>query len=215
MNDKIYLHTINNGYRGVYTSNKQLDVFEQILKSGELQSLRIQGKPMHATFSGLDYISLADYEKRFVSNKEMDHYNTFNSYTRDGISFVFPHENIEVIEPTIIGICGLSREGYDLMYQLGLSENERYSDLPDEVQVKDRLSLEKMSALTFPVESFLDSKFFRRKSKKLELIKREIEIIKELLYKYNYSDIGIYDIDSLGIITDDYLEDRIMLTKTK
>ena len=202
MNEKIYLHTINNGCRSIYTSKKQLEVFKQILESGELRSLRLQGKEMHPTFSGLDYISLSDYEKRDICNKEQAGYNTFNGYARDGISFAFPHENLDVIEP-------------ELMTKLGLSEEGRYSDLPDEVQVKDRVSLDKMSGITFPVESYLDTVFFRRKKVKLELIKQEINIIKELLDKYNYNDINLYNIDDLQEINDDYLEERIMLTKTK
>ena len=215
MNEKIYLHTINNGCRSIYTSKKQLEVFKQILESGELRSLRLQGKEMHPTFSGLDYISLSDYEKRDICNKEQAGYNTFNGYARDGISFAFPHENLDVIEPEIIGICSKSIRDFELMTKLGLSEEGRYSDLPDEVQVKDRVSLDKMSGITFPVESYLDTVFFRRKKVKLELIKQEINIIKELLDKYNYNDINLYNIDDLQEINDDYLEERIMLTKTK
>lgn len=217
MNEKIYLHTINNGMSDFYKSRKQLDTLDSILKSGKVLSRRLQGYPenSYTNFSGMDYISLTDYEKRFICNKERERYNSFYAYVRNGLSITFPHESLDVIEPTIIGICSKDARGYRKMYALGLCEEERYTDLPDEVQVKDRVSLDKMSGITFPVESYLDTVFFRRKKVKLELIKQEINIIKELLDKYNYNDINLYNIDDLQEINDDYLEERIMLTKTK
>ena len=72
MNEHIYLHTINNGYNNYYVSKKQKEVLESILKSKKILSKRMQGfneKNTTINFAGLDYISLSDYEKRFISNK--------------------------------------------------------------------------------------------------------------------------------------------------
>lgn len=215
MNEKIYLHTINNGSDGIYNSKRQLSVLTSILKDNMIKSLRLQGREAHPSFSGLDYISFSDYEKREVYNKEMKYYNGFQGYCRDGLSITFPHEKLKVIEPTIVEICSKDIYGYEKMFELGFSEDERYSDLPDEVQVKDFVKLDDMNGILFPTESFIDTKFFRTKKKKIELLKREISVIKELLYKYNHSDINIYDIDSLNEVNDEFIESKILLTKNK
>ena len=71
MNEKIFLHTINNDMSDFYRPKKQKETLEKILSSGKILSRRKLGysEDSFTNFSGMDYISLSDYEKRFVSNR--------------------------------------------------------------------------------------------------------------------------------------------------
>ena len=207
MNEKMYLHTINNLYSDYYNAKRQKEVLERILKSGAILSRRLQGDTNGITnFAGLDYISLTDYEKRFISNKEESHYNSFYAYTKAGLSLCFPHESLDVIEPTIIGICSNNRRGFEIMHELGLCEDERFSDLPDEVQVKDRISLDKMHGMLFPVDNFLVSKVFVKRSKMIEAMKKEIETIRNMLNHYGYN-VDLYDTSTLTPLNDESIKE--------
>lgn len=209
MNEKIYLHTINNLYSDYYNPKRQKATLESILKSREVLSRRLQGNFSDFTnFAGLDYISLSDYEKRFVSNKEESHYNSYYSYVLKGLSLAFPHDSIKVIEPTIIGVCSRNRRDFEIMRNLGLIEDERFTDLPDEVQVKDRLSLENMNGLLFPVDNYLVHKVFTKKSKMIELMKQELSDIKHMLEDYGYN-IDIYDASTLQLLDEEGIERKL------
>lgn len=210
MNEKMYLHTINNMYSDYYIAKRQKKILEQILKSGAILSRRLQGYTGdHTNFSGLDYISFADYEKRYVSNKEESHYNSYYSYVKSGLSLCFPHDSLEVIEPTIIGVCSKNRRGYELMRELGMCEDERFTDLPDEVQVKDKVSLDKMNGILFPVDNFLVSKAFTRREKMIQNMRQELEAIKNMLDKYGYP-VGIYDSSTLVELNDEGINKLVL-----
>lgn len=203
MDERIYIHTINNKYSDYYKPERQKTYLEDDLKHGELRSRRLRGDLRDNTnFSGLDYISLSDYELRFSSNEGRRHYNSFYGYASSGISLAFPKDKIEVIKPTIISICSDNRRGFEAMRTLGMCEDERFSDLPDEVQVKNRLSLEHMNGILFPTENFLVSKVFTKRIKMIELLKKEIEEIRELLIKYGY-DVNLYDVDTLNELNEE------------
>lgn len=92
-------------------------------------------------FNGLDYISLCDYDKRDLHHEDMPLYNAFYSYVKESLSLMFPKEKIKAIKPQMVDFVGISDKGLDKMLQLGLSEEQRYSDLYDEVQVKDKIPL--------------------------------------------------------------------------
>ncbi len=213
MNEKIYLHTINNGRKDYYDSKKQLSTLESILRSKSVLSRRLQGydENSYTNFSGLDYISLSDYEKRFVSNKQKEYYNSFYAYVRRGLSLSFPNNTIDVIKPEIIAICSRSISDYEKMRYLGLSDTKRYTDLPDEVQVKDKIELDNLNGIIFPVDNFMHSKILTKKSKMIKLLKEELIIIKDLLDKYNYN-VNIYDVDTLEELNEKNI-DNIVLKK--
>ena len=64
MNTQLYLHGIYTAGE-LYSSKDTLSILKEILKSNALLSNRLQGKEKEkVSFSGLDYISLCDYEKR-------------------------------------------------------------------------------------------------------------------------------------------------------
>lgn len=207
MNENIYLHTINNGRKDYYDSRHQLEVLKSILKDGAVLSRRLQGytSDMLTNFSGLDYISLSDYEKREVCNKQKEYYNSFYAYVRRGLSLSFPQDKVKVIEPELIRICSRSISDFETMRYLGLSEDKRFTDLPDEVQVKDKLSLENFNGLIFPTDNFMHSKVLTKKSKMIKLLKEELKVIREILNEYNYN-VNIYDVDTLKELNEESLE---------
>jgi len=209
MEKEIYLKTINNGVHLDYYSKKQLRTLETILKAGAIYSRRMAGKAEGINFAGLDYISLTDYEKKDVFPENVEGYSGFYSYVMRGISFAFPKDKVEVITPTIISPISQDVEGYNLMKVLGLCEDERFSDLPDEVQAKDSIDLDLMCGMTFPVESFICSNFFRRKEKKVELLKEEIRRVKQLIELYGY-DTKIYDAETFTELNDDSARELIL-----
>lgn len=211
MNEKIYLHTINNGYKDYYDAKKQRSVLEAILKSDAILSRRNQGltDESNTNFSGLDYISLSDYEKRFVCNKEKEFYNSFYAYVRRGLSLAFPQESIKVIEPTILPILSKNIRDFEYMRLYGLDKTERFTDLPDEVQVKDKLTLKDLNGVLFPCDNYMHSKLFTRKEKMIKLLLEEVKIVKEILEKYN-KEVNIYDVDSLLEVNEDNIENIVL-----
>ena len=211
MNEKIYLHTINNGYKDYYDAKKQRSVLEEILKSDAILSRRNQGltDESNTNFSGLDYISLSDYEKRFVCNKEKEFYNSFYAYVRRGLSLAFPQESIKVIEPTILPILSKNIRDFEYMRLYGLDKTERFTDLPDEVQVKDKLTLKDLNGVLFPCDNYMHSKLFTRKEKMIKLLLEEVKIVKEILEKYN-KEVNIYDVDSLLEVNEDNIENIVL-----
>ena len=76
--------------------------------------------------------------------------------------------------------------------QLGLME-ERYSDLVDEVQVKDRVSLEHLCGFTIPTYEFLTR--FKNVEHDAKITYEEILKYKELFDKYGYN-LPFYDINT-------------------
>ena len=189
MNEKIYLHSIN-----CYEMNEQILSFLDIVKNGEIISLRRQGKTESTSFAGLDYISLSDYEKRFLYPEKLYKYNAFNIYSRYGISFAFNKEDLEVIIPAYCHFCGVYKQNLKTMKRLGNSVN-RYSDFLDEVQVKDSVSLDNLSFVTFPTKMYFNREFFYSKNHKYKKLLENIKQIHDIL-KYFNNDKEIYDIDT-------------------
>ena len=84
--------------------------------------------------------------------KAKQNFNAYNTYVRYSVSLMFPQGEFEVIDPVIVKAPSrMTAKDYIKMKKLGLSKDKRFSDMPDEVQVKDRVPLEYMSGLTYPV----------------------------------------------------------------
>ena len=88
------------------------------------------------------------------------------------------------------------------MYELGLREDERFTDLPDEVQVRDSIDVSKSNGIIFPTKEFMYSRPLTTRRKMIELMKVELDTIRTMLDKYNY-DLSIYDVDTLEELNDD------------
>ena len=130
MDKKIYLHGIYS-ISDYYDSRMTLKILKKILESDAVLSARLQGKKNHIVlFNGMDYISLCDYEKNGIHI--LDNSNAFENYVRYSLSLIFPKDKLKVIEPEIVDLVS----DYETISKYGLSEVKRYTDLPDEVQVK-------------------------------------------------------------------------------
>ena len=176
--EEYYAHTIR-----IKDIDSNLERLEQILKSGYLLSRRNLGLDSveDSLYNGLDYISLCDLSKNHNG------YSSYNMYVRNGLSLLLDH-NINVITPTLLDY---SIYTYMDVKNLDLVHN-RYSDFKDEVQVKNRISLEYLKGLCIPVSMFYamgDS----------NCLNNYVKRVYELLEKYNYS-VPLYNIDSEEVI---------------
>lgn len=198
-----------------YNTKETLILFEKILKCNKLLSRRKQGKePLYINYAGADYISLADLRKKDDIRGKIDndwlkeYYNTYLCITTSYVSIVFPAEKLEkdIVQPVILRDY-INKEVFrrypyflDFMIECGKREEERYTDFPDEVQVKDEISLEHMSSLLIPTHKMMN--FWLKDSKNLIRIKEELEKYKELLYKYN-KDVPFYDSKTFHLLESD------------
>lgn len=193
--EKIYLHAINANSRS-YISVNTRNILKSILQDGSLLSLRLQRKfELGFSFSGMDFVSLCDYDRREIVSNEDETYNSFNGYIRNSLSLAFDKENLDVITPNIVAVSNRSYGGYLNMQRLGNynTTNTRYSDMPDEVQVRDRVSLEEMVAVTFPTHLLVHT--FQNDQTNADMVMYEVGAIESLLRRYKH-DVPIYDIDT-------------------
>ena len=208
MDENVYMHSINNSPVNYFSTKEAKRVLIRILKCNALLSRRMQGFSTNGGFNGEDYISLSDYSKRDIVNNGKKNYNAYNGYIRCGVSLAFDKDQVSVIEPEIIDICTTNYRDYYLMKELGLEE-ERYSDLPDEVFVKDILPLDSLKYITFPVDEYFESRLYFSKKSKIKHLKEEIEELKQILRQYNYFT-DIYDIDSKILLNEEGIENLVL-----
>ena len=193
MNHKICLHAINAGYNR-YNAHETNKVLNAILESNAILSLRMQHKKSTSGFNGLDYISLCDYEKRNLFHENDNKYNAYQGYIKYSLSIIFPKDKLKIITPTITDISNRNIDGCKEMEKLGNDLNVRYSDLYDEVQVKDKIPLELMSGITLPLH--IMHKSFYSEQKTIDMVISELKKIRDILYIYGYN-VPIYDINTL------------------
>lgn len=210
MNEQIYLHCLFAHLFG-YDTKSSLLLLEEILKSKYLLSARERGVLGNENFCGRDYISLEDYERRFITKSNK--YNGYNQYAIECASIIFPKGKFEVIRPTILDKkISEYPNCWSLMRELGLKE-ERYSDLEDEVHVKDRLSLEYMNGITLPTNQMFNG--WKNIKNNVIAIRNDVLRYKELLDKYGY-DIPIYDVETLLSLEDnENIEELVVSLKKK
>lgn len=201
MEHKVYMHSINHQY---FNSKRDIKTFSYILDDGALLSLRRQGFNYSSSFAGLDYISFADYEKRNQTNNGILYYNAYYAYIRLGISLAFEKNKLasvyDIKEPIILEALNNSDKIHYRMQMLGYEE-ERYTDLPDEVQIKDEVSIDYLSYITYPCDEFFVSRFFIKQESKRKGLIEEINNLKSIIISHG-KQLDIYDIDS-GILLDE------------
>ncbi len=144
---------------------------EEILKSGYLLSRRRLGlNEDDALFNGMDYISLCDLSVNHNSH------SAFNFYIEQGLSLLFDN-GIKVIKPNYVSVYHYGLLAGEKMHDYG--KKGRYSDFLDEVQVKDKLSLEYLRGLSLSLKI---TKSFDSENN----IKAYLNIIYNLLEEYQY-----------------------------
>lgn len=183
MSLNFFSHTISEYDTFAFGELKKL---EKILKDGYLLSRRKLGLNVEmAAFNGMDYISLCDL------SKEHEDYSAYNIYTKRGLSLLFD-KSIKVIEPNYY-----QREIRDVVYfkkihEMGLGKT-RYSDLKDEVQVKNELSLEYLRGILLPYLKIMNRTC-------LNYANYYLDEIYSLLKQYNY-DVPIINLDDEKVLT--------------
>ena len=113
---------------------------------------------------------------------------------------MFPKDKLDVIMPTIIGGKLMGNQYFRQMADLGKLQTGRYTDLPDEVQVKDKVPLDLMCGLTIPMHN-IRIPFYNLEMTTKAVIK-DLNKIKQLLVTYGY-DVPLYDIDTALEIKDE------------
>lgn len=200
MDRNIYLHAINSVPDEYYHPEETNKILLQILKRRAILSSKLQRRRSTGGFNGHDYVSLCDYAKRNDYKSFMGKYNAYHTYVRYSLSLAFPKDKLNIIKPKVLnGVYIRDSKGYNEMEKLGKSRKERCTDMPDEVQVKDKVSLDNLCATTFPLhllKGFSDSSLDEQAS----LIMFEIEEIDRLLNKFGY-DVPMYDIDTFEELT--------------
>lgn len=179
--EEYYAHTIQISNFRI----KDFDNLEKILKSGYLLSRRklrkkgdknISNSAFSMLFNGMDYISLCDLAKNHDGN------SAYNMYTRRGLSLLIDRD-IPIITPTLLPPGEYSY--FDLKLFLG---KERFSDLVDEVQVRDSISLSHLQGMCVSLSVF--KSFYND-----DYIENYLRYLEILLSDYNYN-VPIYDLDS-------------------
>lgn len=211
MDNKIYLHGIST-QSSSFDFEKSLEKLREILRSEFLLSRRNLGlSEAQAGFNGLDYISLCDYEKRTLENGSRDMYNAYYAYIYNNLALAFQKNRFDVITPKYIdhALAG-SKFGHYVMKKCGNSK-KRYSDYPDEVQVRDKIDLDFLCGITYPAlthYSHLRKSLSREKT--IELMLEEIEALTQLIYDYDYGNIYVYEPNSLSLIDDNMSLRRVL-----
>lgn len=192
MRKDVYLHALHASSLE-YSSKKTLELLEQILKSGAILSSRLSGQKCNNNFSGCDYISLCDYERKTRGKGFRKTYNAFYQYAVFDPSIMLPKGEFEIIEPNILPkMIVFYSSAISVMKELGMSE-ERYTDLEDEVQVKDKIEIDKMCGFTMPTYEFL--RRFKSVEHDAKVTYEEVLKYKELLDKYGFQ-VPFYDINT-------------------
>lgn len=185
-----------------YNHDESLKILENILKSGYLLSRRqlcLEDKPIN--FSGNDYISFCDRKLRYAKPYQniglLEKYTSYETHINSSLSLGFDRKGLEIIDTKLVQPIVLQTRQDRVIKKYGLSEEVRYSDMPDEVQIKDRVSLGNLRCLTLPVNLMTN--------KHSDIIYdcgdvcRCVDEINELMSDYNYS-VPIYDIGSKELL---------------
>lgn len=203
MNHDVYMHAINAKYE--YDSVTTRTILYKILKCNALLSLRKQRRFNNGGFAGRDYISLCDYSKKDIVNEGVSGYNSYNAYIKNSLSLMIPKEGLDVIEPKLVSICTNSGYGFSKMSELGKSKTTRYTDMPDEVQVKDKVSLDNLIGITFPTHLLC----FKDKDVSKKIIDALVCDLDTILNKFD-KNVPIYDINTELNLKDEEQKELVM-----
>ena len=211
-----YLHAIDcqngNPFDGIHS----IEVLKVILNSGELKSKRLRGitDKSYGGWNGLDYISLCDYRRRnnrpYGNDQFFKGYNAYETYIKKSLSFILTKNKICTIKPRLVEPIIFDWDSHYIMYELGNSTEGRYSDLPDEVQVKDRISFDRIKGMTIPIEYMVTEHIPEFKSKKykyippytIEELVEYLKQLKDVLSAYSVSN-ELYDLETQELLNNE------------
>lgn len=201
--DNYYLHGINVIFDLEKDLEKTLIIFEKILQKQYLLSRRLQNdfNTKRGGWNGLDYISLCDYQNRnaptYENNPFYIGYTAYKSFICNSLTLIFEKEGLEVIRPELVAPSIFSWDTLEEMRILGNHPTKRYSDLPDEVQIKDKISLENLKGITIPFTSISHNQYTMEYYH--DLIISFFARLNKILINYNQN-ISIYDLNTKDIL---------------
>ncbi len=211
-----YLHAIDCQNDNLFDGDRSLNTLKTILDSGELKSKRLRGitDKSYGGWNGLDYISLCDYRRKdnrpYDNDKFLKGYTSYEIYIKKSLSFILKKNKICAIKPKLVEPIIFDWDSHYIMYELGNSKFGRFSDLLDEVQVKDRISFDRIKGMTVPIEFMITEykPFLKSDNDKImspytidELIKYLNEI-KKMLKFYKISN-ELYDLETQTLLNND------------
>ena len=179
-----YLHAINSNSNDNFDEKTILKRLTEVLKSKKILSRRkmIDMPPNKGGWNGLDYISICDYSKKNNPPFEnLDHYKGYTAYelfVKNSIAFILKKDSINGIVPNLMPPAVFDHALLAEMCVLGNHPTERYSDLPDEIQVRDEISLDHMVGMAVPIEKMME---IMNTKDIIEFLKK----VKKLLIKYH------------------------------
>lgn len=195
--NEVYLHGIcicdNNDFTNTF------DILEKILKSGSLLSLSLQEKYDHDKigYNGLNYISICDPTKiNEVYNKKKIciNYNAFSYHIKRSLTLALSKENIETVKPILLEPNFMRRKSDKEIIYLINKPNRKFSDYPDELMVKNRISLNNLKFITIPVSYFMSNA--KKEENKKDIIIDLLRKTKTLLKNYDRI-VPLYDLDTM------------------
>ena len=209
-----YLHAVHSNSDSTFDDKIILTSLVQVLKSKKILSKR-KMKDLSLKkggWNGLDYISICDYSKRnaptFENREYYKGYNAYELFIKNSIAFILEKEGIEGITPTLMPPAVFDYDSLEEMRILGNHPTKRFSDLPDEIQVKDEISLDQMIGMTIPIEKMME---MYSKEEIISFLKR----VKYLLRKYHRPQ-ELYDLESqILLIEEKDVEKAIEYCKVK
>lgn len=194
-----YLHAVYGNDGEPFNREKSIQNLERILQSGYILSRRKMKDTDKSKggWNGLDYISICDYSKKdappFENKKFYRGYTAYNMYISTSIALILKKQGIRAIIPTLMPPAVFDYESLQEMRYLGNHPTQRFSDLPDEVQVKNQITLSKMVGLTLPIHYM--TKEIKEKTYTSEEILNVLRDVQELLRDYHRED-PIYDLET-------------------
>lgn len=201
-----YYHGLGCQFNNIlgYESNDvigELRTLELILKSGALLSNKLQNNFKNCEqigFNGNNYISLCDG----TIGKNMQN-SAYSMFIQSSISIILDGNIPNIIKPNILPKKASFYTINELIRFSSDMNDVRYTDLYDEVQVKDRIDDSYFVGIGFPIDYYLS-----RQNNKITVAEFYLTI-KEILKKFN-SDYKIYDIDSESEVTEEIVLQKLI-----
>ncbi len=199
---KIYLHGIYTNY-DYFDSERSLVILEKILESKYILSRKKRGDINKSTggYNGINYISLCNYllrKRTYHNNNSYKGYNSYSCFCKKSISLVLSKEKLKTVKPIILPPSILDYNGMVEMNRLGNDNRHRFSDMPDEVQVKNEISLNSLVAFSLPINHMI----FSESAMNYSNIKSFLEELRKILKEFNYEK-PVYDITTWMPLNDE------------
>ena len=128
----------------------------KIIDCGYIKSKKLLGYGKENDFNGLDYISLCKKEADFMY--EDGKLNSYDNYIKNSFCFIIS-DKIDAKRCIYIDISKCNTEQ---MKRISNNQNERYSDMFDEWQVKDRISINDVVGIGLPLNYIYKMKYTSR-----------------------------------------------------